>query len=176
MIPVGQSGLEHHRTPDRRRSERQRSAALEPRMAGRQGHRALKGSRTERALHNPAGDRQTAPHRGPFVTPDNPRRRCKGSDRRWSCYERPLDAVDLTECAGYVERITSPDRTCPAGLGAVRTVPGGCPHVPTLRPSISRRGWGAARDRSCRTSPTGTSAGNPKLLCCRRHSSFGCLV
>ena len=34
----------------------------------RQEHRALKESRTERAPHNPIGDRQTAPHRVPYVT------------------------------------------------------------------------------------------------------------
>ena len=40
------------------------------------------------------------PHRGPTVTRDNPGQRCKGGDRRWSRYERPVDAVDLTEYAG----------------------------------------------------------------------------
>ena len=41
-----------------------------------------------------------APHRGPTVTRDNPGRRCEDGDRGWSRYERPVDAVDLTECAG----------------------------------------------------------------------------
>lgn len=37
---------------------------------------------------------------GPTVTQDDPGRRCEDGDRRWSRYERPFGAVDLTECAG----------------------------------------------------------------------------
>jgi len=39
---------------------------------------------------------------GPSVTRDNPGQRLEDSDRRWSRHERLLDAVDLTEYAGYV--------------------------------------------------------------------------
>jgi hypothetical protein len=42
---------------------------------------------------------------GPTVTRDNPGRRCEDSGRGWSRYERPIDAVDLTECAGTQARI-----------------------------------------------------------------------
>jgi hypothetical protein len=38
------------------------------------------------------------------VARDNPCHRYEDGDRRWSRYERPLSAVDLTEYAGSSER------------------------------------------------------------------------
>jgi hypothetical protein len=40
------------------------------------------------------------PGNGPSSAPDNRRGRRQAGDRRWSRYERPLDAVDVTDYAG----------------------------------------------------------------------------
>ena len=45
-----------------------------------------------------------APHCGPSRTQQNPDDHRRTSDGRWSRYERRLDAVDLTECAGRAAR------------------------------------------------------------------------
>ena len=46
----------------------------------------------------------TAPHRGPSRTLHNPDDHRRISDGRWSRYERQLDAVDPTDCAGTALR------------------------------------------------------------------------
>jgi uncharacterized protein (TIGR03086 family) len=56
---------------------------------------------------------------GPTVTRDNPGRRCEDGDRGWSRYERPLDAVDLTECAveATLAQVGEDQWTAPTGCG-----------------------------------------------------------
>ncbi len=57
----------------------------------------------------------------PTVTRDSPGQRRKDGDRRWSRYERPLDAVDLTEYAGSRVR----ESACWAAI--MSWVPAWCP-------------------------------------------------
>jgi hypothetical protein len=123
----------------------------------------IAGISTKCERRNPAIRRARPARSGPFVARDNPCHRYEDGDRRWSRYEPPLSAVDLTEYAGDAVQVGQ------FGLSEV------CDRQPAFGDSLERGSFSPytnPRERSGSPS-AGVCAANRGALV-RRHGSWSC--